>query len=139
HQLPEYQEKCLRIYDAVDYAENAFNIPIVAYSGEIDPQKKAADDIGKLLKEFKEPVKFMHLVAPGLAHQLPKEWQDKADAEYTKFMGKGRTHNPERIRFVTYTPKYGHCDWLEVIALERLYEKAVVDAKRKETTVTVTT
>ena len=43
--LPEYQEKCLRIYDAVDYAENAFNVPIVAYSGEKDAQKKAADNI----------------------------------------------------------------------------------------------
>src|SRR5262249_38628398 len=57
-QLPEYQEQCLRIYDAVDYAENAFNVPIVAYSGEIDAQKKAADNIENLLKAFKEPVKF---------------------------------------------------------------------------------
>ena len=44
-ELPDYQEKCLRIYDAVDYAENAFNIPMVAYSGENDAQKKAADNI----------------------------------------------------------------------------------------------
>ena len=34
--LPDYQEKCLNIYDAVDYAENAFNVPIVAYGGEQD-------------------------------------------------------------------------------------------------------
>src|SRR5205814_1606710 len=32
-QLPDYQEKCLHIYDAVDYAENAFDVPVVAYSG----------------------------------------------------------------------------------------------------------
>ena len=49
-ELPDYQEKCLRIYDAVDYAENAFNVPVVAYSGEIDAQKKAADNIENLLK-----------------------------------------------------------------------------------------
>ena len=54
--LPDYQEKCLRIYDAVDYVENAFDVPIVAYSGEIDAQKKAADNIENLLKNFKEPV-----------------------------------------------------------------------------------
>src|SRR5260221_1146808 len=39
-ELPDYQEKCLRIYDAYLYAENAFNVPIVAYSGEKDAQKQ---------------------------------------------------------------------------------------------------
>jgi hypothetical protein len=138
-QLPDYQEKCLRIYDAVDYAENAFDIPIVAYSGEIDAQKKAADNIEALLKDFNEPHQFTHLIAPGLAHQMPKEWQDKAQAEYQKYMEKGRNPKPERIRFVTYTPKYGECDWLTVEALERCYEKAVVDARRKGNSFTVTT
>lgn len=127
-QLPDYQEKCLRIYDAVDYAENAFNVPIVAYSGEKDAQKKAADNIESLLKGFKEPVKFTHLVAPGLEHQMPKEWQEKAEAEYRRFADKGRTA-PERVRFVTYTPRYGRCDWVWVDALERTYEKAVIDAR----------
>jgi hypothetical protein len=138
-ELPDYQEKCLRIYDAIDYAENAFNVPIVAYSGEKDAQKKAADNIENALKNFKEPHKFTHLVAPGLEHQMPKEWQDKAQAEYSKFMEKGRNPKPERIRFVTYTPKYGECDWLSVEALERCYQKAVVDARRKENSFTVTT
>jgi hypothetical protein len=138
-ELPEYQEKCLRIYDAVDYAENAFNVPIVAYSGEKDAQKKAADNIENALKGFKEPHKFTHLVAPNLEHQMPKEWQDRAQAEYRKFAEKGRDCDPERIRFVTYTPKYGECDWLSVVALENLYERATVDAVRKNSTFTVKT
>ena len=138
-ELPDYQEKCLRIYDAVDYAENAFNVPVVAYSGEKDPQKKAADNIENALKTFKEPLKFTHLVAPGLEHQMPKEWQGKAEAEYRKFADKGRNPDPDRIRFVTYTPKYGGCDWLTVTALDKLYDRAVVDAVRKGTTFTVKT
>src|SRR6185503_3237825 len=125
-QLPVYQDACLHIYDAVDYTENAFNVPIVAYSGEIDAQKKAADNIEDLLKKFKEPVKFTHLVAPGLAHQMPKDWQDKAEIEYRKYADKGR-ERPERIRFVTYTPKNGSCDWLNIEALERTYTKATID------------
>src|SRR5262245_28559866 len=39
--LPDYQEKCLTIYDAFRYADNAFDVPIVAYSGEIDKQRQA--------------------------------------------------------------------------------------------------
>jgi hypothetical protein len=137
--LPEYQEKCLHIYDAVDYVENAFDIPIVAYSGEIDAQKKAADNIENLLKKFKEPVRFTHLIAPGLAHQMPPEWQAKAEVEYRKYSDKGRDPSPDRIRFVTYTPSYGVCAWLAVHALERTYEKTVVDATRKGDSFTITT
>jgi hypothetical protein len=127
NELPDYQEKCLHIYDAVDYAENAFNVPVVAYSGEIDAQKKAADNIENLLKGFKEPVKFAHLVAPGLAHQMPPEWQAKAEIEYRKYADQGRDPNPKRIRFVTYTPQFGYCTWVKIAALEKQYEKAIVD------------
>jgi pimeloyl-ACP methyl ester carboxylesterase len=130
-QLPEYQEKCLRIYDAVDYADNAFNIPIVAYSGEIDPQKAAADNIVNQLKSFQEPFRLTHLVAPGLEHRMPPEWLAKAEAEYRKYVEPGR-QTPERIRLVTYTPNYGQCDWLRIIALEHQYERAVVDARRTQ-------
>jgi hypothetical protein len=132
-ELPDYQEKCLHIYDAIDYAENAFNVPVVAYSGEKDPQKKAADNIENALKSFKEPVKFTHLVAPGLEHQMPPEWQAKAEAEYRKFADTGRG-KPERVRFVTFTPKYDRCDWVTVDALTTTYERALVDGTRKGNT-----
>jgi hypothetical protein len=137
-ELPDYQEKCLHIYDAIDYAENAFNVPVVAYSGANDPQKKAADNIENILKGFREPLRFTHLVAPGLEHQMPAEWQAKAEAEYRKYADKGRDPNPERIRFVTYTPRYGGCGWLWVRALERTYEKATVDARRDGASITIT-
>ncbi len=140
-QLPDYQEKCLRIYDAIGYAENAFNVPVVAYSGEKDAQKKAADNIENALKRFKEPVKFTHLVAPGLEHQMPKEWQDKAEAEYRKYADKGRDPNPKRTRLVTYTPddNDGHYDWVGIDALEASYQKTVVDATRDGNQVVLTT
>ncbi|MCY2964062.1 MAG: hypothetical protein NT069_10525, partial [Planctomycetota bacterium] len=128
--LPDYVEKCLHIYDAVDYAENAFNVPVVTYSGENDAQRMAATNIETALKALQEPLRFTHLVAPGLEHAMPKEWQDKAEVEYRKFADPGRTP-PERVRFVTYTPKYGHCDWAQIDALKTTFEKAIVDGTRK--------
>ena len=102
------------------------------------PKRSAADNIENLLKKFKEPVKFTHLVAPGLAHQMPKEWQEKAEVEYRKYADKGR-ERPERIRFVTYTPKNGSCDWLNIEALERTYTKATIDAVWQENKLVITT
>lgn len=138
-QLPDHQEKCLHIYDARDYAENAFNIPVVAYSGEKDAQKKAADNIENDLKAFKGSLRFTHLVAPGLAHQMPAEWQAKAEAEYRKYAEPGRELVPPRVRFVTYTPRYGLCDWVSIQALETTYHRAVIDAARDGNTLTVST
>jgi pimeloyl-ACP methyl ester carboxylesterase len=127
--LPSYQEPLLHIYDAVDYAENAFDVPIVAYSGGNDPQKAAADNIEKRLKEVRIDT-MTHLIAPGLMHQFPAEWQAKAQTEYAKYAGpgKGKGSYPTEIRFVTYTLKYPSCDWIELLQLEKHYEQARVDA-----------
>jgi predicted esterase len=128
--LPPYQEACLLIYDAVDYAENAFDVPVVAYSGEKDPQKAAADNVEARLKMLGIPM--THLIAPGLAHQLPPEWQQKTQAEYAKYVAKGRAEYPKQVRFVTYTLKYPTCDWVGLLALERHYERASVSAELNE-------
>ncbi len=137
-ELPEYQEKCLNIYDAYRYAENAFNVPVVAYSGEKDAQKKAADNIENALKSFPEKLRFTHLIAPGLEHQMPAEWQAKAEAEYRKYATDGRG-TPARVRFVTYTPRFGLSDWVAIDALERTYDRAEIDATFKNGTFEVRT
>jgi hypothetical protein len=122
--LPPYQEACLRIYDAVDYALNAFDVPVVAYSGANDPQKKAADNIEAILK--KADVSMDHLIAPGLAHQFPPEWFRKANELYSKYAEQGRARYPEMVSLVTYTMKYPKCDWITLLGLEKHYEKASV-------------
>ncbi len=68
-------ESCLHIYDAVDYAENAFNVPVVAYSGEIDKQKAAAQNIEDKLKPLN--IRMTHLVAHRPGTQLPARVAEK--------------------------------------------------------------
>lgn len=121
--LPDYVAKCLHIYDAADYAENVFHVPVVAYSGEKDPQKAAADAIEARLRKFREKVSFTHLIAPGLEHRMPPEWQAKADAEIAKHLPR---KIPDRLRFVTYTTRYGHAWWATVEGMDRHYDKAIL-------------
>jgi len=137
---PDYIIKGLHIYDAVDYAENCFNIPIVAYSGSKDPQKLAADNIEAALKNFKEPHSFTHIVAPDLEHKQPAEWWAKCDTEIRRHLQtNAKSEIPERIRFVTYTAKYRHCGWLRIDGLDEHYAKATVDASLKDGKVIATT
>src|SRR5262249_42613649 len=94
--LPDYVESCLKIYDAVDYAENVFNVPAVAYSGEDDKQLQAARDIEEALKGTK--LSITHLIAPKLGHTFPDEWQAKAEKEYARHVAAGRSDDVKRVR-----------------------------------------
>ena len=134
--LTDYQKPCLHIYDAVDYAENAFNVPIVAYSGENDPQRAAASNIEAKLKGT--GIAITHLIAPGLKHQFPDEWKKKAEIEYARFAEKTRPDFP-KVRFVTYTLKYSTCFWVELMALDRHYHRSEVDAEKNGNGFTVKT
>jgi predicted esterase len=135
--LPSYQEACLSIYDAVDYAENAYDVPVVAYAGADDPQLQAARNIEERLKGLGIPMTL--LVAPELAHQFPAEWQKKAEAEYEKFTANGRPEQRPHVHFVTYTLKYPSCDWVEILGLDHHYQRALVDAERSDKGLTVKT
>ncbi len=128
--LPSYQETCLHLYDAVDYAENAFDVPVVAYDGADDDQLKAALSIQEKIKALDIPMTL--LVAPGLKHDFPKEWQKKAEAEYAKHLEKGRPEYPPHVHFVTYTMKYPSCYWVEILGLEQHYRRSLVDAKQTD-------
>jgi dienelactone hydrolase len=132
--LPSYQEACLHIYDAIDYADNVFDVPVVAYGGEKDPQLQAARNIEKRLKgaSGKTDVAMKLLVAPGLAHQFPAEWQKKMAEARSEYTAKGREEYPPHVRFTTYTLKYPECDWVYLNELEHHYQRAVVDAERTE-------
>jgi pimeloyl-ACP methyl ester carboxylesterase len=129
--LPDYIESCLRIYDAVDYAENVYNVPVVAYSGEDDPQLKAARNIEAALKGT--DLSITHLIAPKLGHTFPEEWQVKAEKEYARHVKRGRLDDVKRVRFVTYTLKYNRCEWIEILGLDNHYDKTLVDAEKTDT------
>ncbi|MCI0680736.1 MAG: hypothetical protein L0Y71_01415 [Gemmataceae bacterium] len=128
--LPPHQEACLRIYDAVDYAANAFNVPVVAYSGAKDPQMQAAVNIEERLKKL--GIDMTHLVAPDLEHKFPPEWQAKADAVWSEHAHHGRDEYPREVRFTTYTMKYSRCAWLDIMGLERHYQRATVEGARHD-------
>jgi hypothetical protein len=139
-ELTPVQEACLRIYDAVDYAENVFNVPVVAYAGADDPQLQAARNIeGRLMEANVARDRMELLVAPQLGHQFPPDWQKKADKAYRRYLEKGRAEYPARVRFVTYTLKYATCDWVEILGLDRHYRRTLVDARATDNGFTVKT
>ncbi|MCA9007667.1 MAG: prolyl oligopeptidase family serine peptidase, partial [Planctomycetaceae bacterium] len=63
-----YEEKLWQLYDCPGYALNLFQCPTVAYSGEIDKQKQAADVMELALK--KVGIDMVHIIGPDTAHKI---------------------------------------------------------------------
>ena len=128
---PPHFVKLWHIYDAVDVARNAFNVPTVGYGGELDPQLKASANIREELERegLLASLRAIFLVGPKTEHKFHPASKKESDAFLDRHVAPpGRNANPERIRFVTYTTRFAQCDWITVEGLEQHYERAEVDA-----------
>ena len=131
---PPYQLSTMHIYDAVDYALNAFNVPMVGYGGEIDPQLQASENIKtQLVAEGLTPtdLKVIFLVGPNTAHKFHPDSKQESGRFLDAMLERGRP-NPDHIRFVTYTTRYNECSWLKIDELEKHYNRAEVDAVKTD-------
>jgi dienelactone hydrolase len=125
--LPPYQDEVLSIYDAYLYAHNAVNLPVVGYGGDQDPQLQASVNIQEALGELRTRALF--LVGPNTGHKFHPDSKRESDTFIDEALQQERP-DPDRVRFVTYTPRYNQCHWLTVDALANQYERAEVDARR---------
>ena len=132
-----WQETLWHMYNATDYAVNFSNTNLVAYSGEIDPQKAAADTMAKALKE--EGLEMIHIIGPKTAHAYEKNAKEEVARRVDEFAAKGRDPNPKKIRFTTWTLRYNEMRWVTVDGLEKHWERARVDAEQESGKATLST
>ncbi len=138
---PPYQLATMHIYDAVDYALNAFNLPVIGYGGEIDPQLQASVNIqnqlhAEGLSAADLPAHF--LVGPQTAHKFHPDSKKESDHIIDAVFDRPRK-SPAHIRFVTYTTRYNECFWLKVDELEKHYTRTDVDAAKTGQGITIQT
>jgi pimeloyl-ACP methyl ester carboxylesterase len=121
-----YEEKLWHLYNSTDYAVNLFNCPTIAYSGEIDSQKQAADVMEREMA--KEGLKLTHIIGPKTGHKYHPASKAEINQLIDGFAAKGRNNIPHRIRFTTWTLRYNKCLWLEVDGLEQHWSRARLQA-----------
>ena len=135
--FPWWEQAMWASHDATKYAVNFHQCPTVAYSGELDAQKQAADIMSKYLS--KEGIVLKHILGAGMGHQYDDA--SKADIErwLVPILATGRDRSPSSIRFTTYTLRYNRMRWVQVDGLERHWERGRVDAKISGSTIYATT
>ncbi|HKS37494.1 MAG TPA: prolyl oligopeptidase family serine peptidase [Verrucomicrobiae bacterium] len=136
---PWYEQKLWHWYDCTDYAVNLFNCPTVAYSGEVDRQKQAADMMAKALRA--EGIELTHIIGPQTAHKYHPDAKAEINRRIDSIAGKGRDPVPRKVRFTTWTLRYNEMLWVIVDGMEEHWNRARVDAEIDDgdNTVTATT
>ncbi|MSR31708.1 MAG: hypothetical protein EXR99_09405 [Gemmataceae bacterium] len=123
----DWEKKLFHLYDCTDWALNFANLPVVAYSGDMDKQKQAADIMELAMK--KEGLTLRHVIGPKTGHSYHPLAKREINQRIDAIVEKGRDPIPKSIRFTTYTLRYNQCLWVKVDLLKAHWEKATVHAE----------
>ena len=127
---PWYQQRLWHWYDSVDWAENLFQLPTIAYSGEIDGQRQAAERMNTAAQS--EGLAITHIIGPRAGHFYEANAKKEVARLVDEQAGKRETTNPDarplpaRVRFTTWTLRYNTMEWVQVDGLEHHWQRARV-------------
>ncbi|WZO98015.1 alpha/beta hydrolase-fold protein [Isosphaeraceae bacterium EP7] len=149
--LTEVEARGIHLYESVDHALNAFNVPMAGYGGEDDPQLKASRNIEEALRTLGFALKADGLVTRGtdidylgvvgakMGHKVDPASAALLAAFHDEHAKDGANLEPARVRFVTYSLKYPKAAWLAVERMGEHYTRATVDARVEGGSVIATT
>ena len=133
---PWWEQVLWRWYDCATMAANLANTSVVAYSGEIDGQKQAADIMVKYAKQ--EGIEFPHIIGAKMGHKYDAESKVKIE-ELVTAAEQQRDPVPKKVHLTTYLLIYPTANWLTIQAMGKEWERADIDAELNDTIINVRT
>jgi len=127
---PPWEQTLWRLYDVPGYAANFRHLEVIAYSGELDRQKLAADTMATALR--REGLELRHLVGPGAEHKYEPGTKTELARQFDALMATPKGVEPRRIEFTTFTTRYpdhGQLSWFALEQLRRHWEPTRVVAE----------
>lgn len=122
-----WEEKLWRWNDATDWALNLANVPTIAYSGEKDRQKQAADMM--VAAAEKEGLSLLHIIGPDTEHKIHPDSLIEIEDRLADIAKSGRRRVPSTIHFVTYTLRYNRIRWVQVDRLSEHWVRSEISAR----------
>ncbi len=123
---PWYEQRLWGQYDVPAYVRNLFNVPVVAYSGELDKQIQAARVMEEAYAAHGR--ELLHLIGPGVEHKYhPATLQDLL-RRLDELAQAGQDVAPRRVFLQTQTLRYGRMFWVEALGLEEHWRDSRIDA-----------
>jgi dienelactone hydrolase len=135
---PVWEQLLWRQYESTGISQNLFNVPTLAYAGELDGQKEASDLMEAAMANA--GLKLERFIGPQTAHKYHDATKAALTTRFEELIAKGRDSLPAEIRFSTYTLRYPESSWVRIEGLEKHWERADVHATRSAVQgVTITT
>lgn len=126
---PSYTQTLWGQYDVPCCVRNLFNIPVLAYSGEEDRQKLAADIMADAFQA--EGRTLDHRIGPGMGHKYHPDVLKEILAWAHERMQAGQPESPNAVHWQGRTLKYPKMFWLTVTGLQKHWQDSRVDAEWK--------
>ncbi|QDT01676.1 Prolyl oligopeptidase family protein [Rubripirellula lacrimiformis] len=123
---PDYQQKLWPLYDSPPWAANLKHCPTVAYSGEVDRQKQAADVMEVALRDV--GIDMLHVIGPDTAHKIHPDSKIEIERRMSALARTAPSNVPSRIDFTTLTLRYHRLDWVDVQGMIEHWQPATVKA-----------
>ncbi len=122
-----WEEKLWHMYNATDYAENLRSLPTVAYSGENDKQKQAADVMAREMKKF--GMTLRHVIGPKTGHsyhpEAKREVNQRVDLNVkNKGVWIGTRGKPS---FTTWTTRYASFGQITIHQMDEHWKQARIE------------
>ncbi|MFM8905353.1 MAG: prolyl oligopeptidase family serine peptidase, partial [Verrucomicrobiota bacterium] len=124
--IPSWQKTLWGWYNASDVPVNFTNAPLVAYSGELDKQKQAADVMARELS--KVGVTMTHIIGPQTAHKIHPDSMAEIERRLAQMASAGRDRMPRQVAFETFFLRYNRMHWVQIDRMESHWTKARIQA-----------
>ncbi len=121
-----WESKLYHLTNATDYAANFFQLPVIAYNGDQDPQRQAADVMAREMSE--EGLALARVWGQNIGHAYTPAAKAEISARIDAIAARGRDEWPRHIRFTTWTLKYNRMRWVVIDGLQKHWDRARVNA-----------
>ncbi len=125
---PIYEQMLWRVNDVPGYTRNLFNLPVIAYSGELDKQIQAARVMEEAFR--KEGRTLDHRIGPGMGHKYHPEILQKMMEQLSEIANQGQPSDPASYLLQTHYLRFASRRWIAIDGMEQPYADTRIDALR---------
>ncbi len=132
YELSDWGRRLMSWYDVAPWVDNLSSTHVVAYSGEIDKQRAAAEAMVAAAKSSEtltsDGFEIMHVIGKGMGHKIDDASATLIDARLAQLEAEVGKQPRTKIHLVTYTLRYHEIDWLSVQGMGEHWRQAKLDA-----------
>ncbi len=122
--IDDTRRRLMLWYDVLPWVTNLKNTNTIAYSGEVDKQRQAADRVWDASRA--NGFDWNYVIGKGMGHKIDTASAKKIDETLAQWAAQPARSPRREIDLTTYTLRYNRLDWLQITGLEKHWNAARV-------------